>query len=299
MKITLENADRLDRAIANTLNQSRTLVAQWIKDGRVTVNGAVAKGSLAVEPADDIWLEDAEVVEAVVAEPAEIPVVPIIFEDDHLAVIYKEPGITVHPGLAVEGPTLVDSLLKQFKSLSTVGGDFRPGIVHRLDKMTEGLMIIAKTDEAHLGLKQLFQDHQITKHYYAMVYGDVAGDYFEIEKAIGRSRKNRYMMAVITDPAFSSKAAVTLIEVLKRYGTKTLVRATPRTGRTHQIRVHLSYLNYPIVGDHLYGRKKRRPSDTDERGQLLQAYYLRFVHPITQEVVEIERPLSDRITARG
>ena len=185
-------------------------------------------------------------------------------------------GLTVHGGAGISSVTLVD-LLKDYTTLPIIeGNEERPGIVHRLDRDTQGLMVIAKTKDAYESLIAQFKEHQVEKGYYCFVKGDVAQDDFVIDKPIGRQQGSQRKMRVVADHDSIGKQAISRIQVMKRYKTKTLVKVTPRTGRTHQIRVHLEWAGYPVIGDPLYGDQVNRT------GQQLQAYFLRFKHPKTK-----------------
>ena len=214
----------------------------------------------------------------------------IVYQDEDVAVINKAQGVTVHAGNGTHGSTLVNALLYHLDSLSGINGVIRPGIVHRIDKDTSGLLVVAKNDAAHLSLSNQIKDKTCARVYYALVEGVVKTDEGEIETYIGRSDKNRTMMAV-TD---RGRKAITDYEVVKRYSAYTLIRFSLKTGRTHQIRVHCKYMGHPIVGDPVYGYKTQK---FKLNGQLLHAEELSFNHPRTGERMTFTAPLPDYFEA--
>ena len=214
----------------------------------------------------------------------------IVYQDEDVAVINKAQGVTVHAGNGTHGSTLVNALLYHLDSLSGINGVIRPGIVHRIDKDTSGLLVVAKNDAAHLSLSNQIKDKTCARIYYALVEGVVKTDEGEIETYIGRSDKNRTMMAV-TD---RGRKAITDYEVVKRYSAYTLMRFSLKTGRTHQIRVHCKYMGHPIVGDPVYGYKTQK---FKLNGQLLHAAELAFNHPRTGERMTFTAPLPDYFEA--
>ncbi|MBA3062507.1 MAG: RluA family pseudouridine synthase, partial [Atribacteria sp.] len=210
----------------------------------------------------------------------------IIYEDEYLVVVNKPADMIVHPAGKIRSGTLVNALLYHCQdSLSGIGGVIRPGIVHRLDKDTSGLMVAAKNDFAHLDLSRQIKDHQVTKKYIALVHGNLRDDSGIIDAPIGRSLKNGKKMAVTEG---KSREAITQFKVLKRFSGYTLVEATLRTGRTHQIRVHLAFIGYPIVGDQLYGHRKQ---GLNISRQALHSHILGFVHPSSKKYMEFSAPL--------
>jgi 23S rRNA pseudouridine1911/1915/1917 synthase len=218
---------------------------------------------------------------------AEGPPVPIRFEDNHLAVVAKPAGLVTHPTAGRRGGTLVNRLLGMAIPLAPAGGVLRPGIVHRLDAGTSGLLVVAKTDEAYASLRRMFHDHAVDRAYVALVRGEVANDAFAVDAPLGR-RASR----IVVD-ATEGRRAETAFDVRERLGSATLLDAMPRTGRTHQIRVHLAAIGHPILGDRAYGG-----GGDDARGlgldrPFLHAWRIRFVHPLTGETVSLEEPLPD------
>lgn len=212
-----------------------------------------------------------------------------LYEDTHILVLNKPTGLVVHPGTKTEEPTLVELLKKQQFTLSEGTEPGREGIVHRLDKFTEGLMVIAKTSEAHTHLAQQFHDKTVHKKYAAMVKGDVFHDHRELNFPIARHPSKRTLHTVVpTSFPGIKREALSLLQVLKRYRTKTLVEVTPLTGRTHQIRVHLTHIGHPVLGDPLYGKPPGK-------AQKLQAFYLAFTHPTTSVKMAFQLPLSKRL----
>ena len=223
-------------------------------------------------------------------EPENIPL-DILFEDSHMIVINKARGMVVHPAVGNHSGTLVNALLYHCKDLSGINGEIRPGIVHRLDKDTSGVMMAAKHDESHLGLAEQVKEHSATRTYYALVQGNIAEEKGTIKAPIGRHPKDRMKMAVVFE---NSKEAVTHFRVLERYGKHTLIECQLETGRTHQIRVHLAYIGHPVVNDPFYGFRKMNFPIV---GQALHSKTLSVKHPITGEVLHFEAPLPDDFLA--
>ena len=219
-------------------------------------------------------------------EAQNIPV-PVIYEDNDIIVVNKPKGMVVHPANGNPDGTLVNAILAMCKnSLSGIGGEIRPGIVHRLDKDTSGLLIVAKNDTAHIKMSKQIQDRKVTKKYIALVKGVIAENEATIDLPIARSTKDRKKMGV--DP--NGKNAITHFKVLKRYDKYTLLELKIDTGRTHQIRVHMSYIGHPVVGDSVYSNGK---NEFDIEGQMLHARYLEFKHPITGEELKLEAPIPE------
>jgi len=263
---------------------SRSQIRNLITQGKIKVNNNQVRPSYIVKNGDVIDLALPENKELKIK--AESIPLDIIYEDEHLVVVNKPTDMIVHPAGKIRFGTLVNALLYHCQdSLSGIGGVIRPGIVHRLDKNTSGLMVVAKNDFAHLDLSRQIKDHQVTKKYITLVHGNLKDDSGIIDAPIGRSLKNRKKMAVTEE---KSREAVTHFKVLKKFSGYTLVEATLRTGRTHQIRVHLAFIGYPIVGDQLYGHRRQ---GLNINRQALHSYVLGFVHPASKKYMEFSVPL--------
>ena len=278
---------RIDRFLSGEdTGLSRSALQGLVAEGHVLCNGKAPAKSLKLKAGDIILLEipDAKPIEAV---PQEIPL-DIIYEDAHLLVVNKPKGMVVHPAPGNPDGTLVNALLWHCKgSLSGIGGEIRPGIVHRIDKDTSGLLVVAKDDATHIGLSQQMAVHSVERAYNTIVYGGFAQDEGFVETNLGRSKTDRKKMAVTQK---HSRHAVTHYRVLQRMGNFTLIEAQLETGRTHQIRVHMTYIGHPLLGDLVYGPKKQPFA---LRGQVLHARVLGFVHPTTGEYMEFEAPLPE------
>jgi 23S rRNA pseudouridine1911/1915/1917 synthase len=254
--IVEQGGERLDRWLAAALpDYSRTEIQRWIKEGHVIVDGALPKVSYRVRPGDEITIQIPPPLPAV-AQPESIPL-DILYEDDHLLVINKPAGMVVHPapGRVHRTGTLVNAVLAHVPNLA-VGGEQRPGIVHRLDKDTSGVILVAKNDAALRDLQAQFKARTVEKVYLALVEGELPTAHGRIEAPIGRDPRHRQRMAVVTEQ--KGRPAVTDFRVRERFSDYTLIEAHPRTGRTHQIRIHLASIGHPVVGDPLYGRKHSR-----------------------------------------
>ncbi|MBR3738889.1 MAG: RluA family pseudouridine synthase [Clostridia bacterium] len=268
------DGERLDVVLSKDGELSRSRAAALIKDGCVTVDGQTeTKPSFKAENGAVIVLDMPEVKPAK-AEAQDIPL-EILYQDAHLAVVVKPCGMVVHPAAGNDDGTLVNALLFHLDSLSGIGGEMRPGIVHRLDKDTSGLLLVAKSDAAHAALSRQLSEREMEKHYRAMVYGKMKAPEGVIEKPIGRSKTDRKKMAVDE----SGRWAKTEWKVLHEYPDRTLLDVHIITGRTHQIRVHMASIGHPVLGDALYGHK-RMP---DVPRLMLHAYSLTFTHPVTGE----------------
>ncbi len=275
------NGERLDVLLSADGELSRSRAAALIKEGCVKVGErAETKPSYKTEPGAAILLDMPEVKPAK-AEAQDIPL-EILYQDEHLAVVVKPCGMVVHPAAGNDDGTLVNALLFHLDSLSGIGGEMRPGIVHRLDKDTSGLMLVAKDDQTHAALSEQLSNRQMEKHYRAMVYGKMKEPEGVIEKPIGRSKTDRKKMAVDEN----GRWAKTEWKVLKEYADRTLLDVHIITGRTHQIRVHMASVGHPVLGDPLYGHK-RMP---DAPRLMLHAYSLEFTHPATGERMRFTAP---------
>lgn len=272
---------RLDKVCSEIFSDySRSQIKQLLDGGNITVNGKTEKAKYKVKSGDVIRLEEPET-KTLELRPENLPL-DIVYEDDDVIVINKPQGMVVHPAPGHDEHTLVNALLYHCP-LSTINGTFRPGIVHRIDKDTSGLLMVAKNDKAHRSLAKQLKDKTNIREYVALVHGRIAEDEGTINAPIGRSLKDRKKQAVVKD----GRNAVTHFEVLKRYRDYTFVKCILETGRTHQIRVHMKYIGHPLVGDPLYGPKKTIKGN----GQFLHAGKLGFVHPTTGKLLIFEAPL--------
>lgn len=276
---------RVDLFISEKLNEvSRSYVQKLIDEDLLRVNGKKVKSSYKVNTNDEIVFSLKEL-ESLSAEPEDLDI-DIIYQDSYVAIVNKRKGMVVHPAVGNTHGTLVNGLLYHLKDLSGINGYIRPGIVHRIDKDTSGLLVIAKNDEAHRKLSEQFKDHSLTREYVALVDGVISSDSGTIDKRIGRDPKDRLRMAVVPD----GREAVTHYRVLKRYRNTTLIACRLESGRTHQIRVHMASIGYPVSEDPLYSFKKNR---TNARGQMLHARLIGFIHPEDGRYVEFKRPVPE------
>jgi 23S rRNA pseudouridine1911/1915/1917 synthase len=287
---------RLDAFLAGRLPElSRSRVVQLIAEGRVLLNGRVAKKSERVAPGDVVDVEVPPPVPSTV-EPEAIPL-DIVYEDAHLLVVSKPAGLVVHPAPGHRTGTLVNALLHHVDDLSGIGGVKRPGIVHRLDRDTSGLMLVAKHDQAHRRLAAALKRREIRRRYLVAAWGHLDQDRVTVDAPVGRSQRNRKRMAVVE----GGRRAVTRFDRLARWPAADLLEAELETGRTHQIRVHLAHIGHPVVGDAVYGRGGARGISGPDRAwaselerrvprQFLHAYRLTFAHPGTGQVMELEAP---------
>lgn len=281
---------RIDKFLSLELEGfTRNAVSKLIEDEKVTVNGKPVSKNYKCKAGDDISVKIPDAVELDV-EAENIPL-DIVYEDDDLLVVNKPKGMVVHPAPGNYNGTLVNALLYHCKdSLSGINGVIRPGIVHRIDKDTSGLLIVAKNDMAHIDLAKQIKDHSFHRAYQAVVYGNIKDDEGTVNQPIGRHPKDRKKMAVTLK---NSKNAVTHYYVLNRYDKFTHIRCVLETGRTHQIRVHMAYIGHPLAGDPVYGPKK---VITELKGQCLHAGEIGFVHPRTKEYMEFKSELPDYFT---
>ena len=286
MKINIKEQDvgkRIDAFLAGNTEYSRAHIQKMIENEKVLVNGNKTKVSYKVQKDDEINLE-VEVPKEIALEAQEIPI-DVLYEDNDIIVVNKPKGMVVHPANGNPDGTLVNAIMAHCEdSLSGIGGEIRPGIVHRIDKDTSGLLVIAKNDKAHINLSEQIKNRQVNKIYVALVKGIISENEATINMPIGRSTKDRKKMAVDKN----GKEAVTHFKVIKRYNKYTYIKVKIDTGRTHQIRVHMSNIGYPIVGDIVYSNGK---NDFGIEGQMLHAKELEFKHPITGKLMHFEAPL--------
>ncbi len=285
-----EHADvRLDAFLSADGALTRSQAARLIAEGRVRVNGKPAAKSARLSGGETVTVDVPQLRETALP-PQDIPL-DVVYEDDDVIVVNKPTGLVVHPAPGHPDGTLVNALLHHCgDSLSGIGGEKRPGIVHRIDRDTSGLIIAAKNDAAHLALSAQLKDHSLSRTYECLVTGNMKQDSGTVDAPIGRSSADRKKMAVVP----TGRRAVTHWEVVARYPGVTHLRCRLETGRTHQIRVHMAYIGHPILGDTVYGAKKPVPGLT---GQCLHATGLRFIHPRTGEPVELHCPLPPEFTA--
>ena len=272
--------ERMDSFLSRKTDFTRSRIQQLIKNGDITVNGKNAKNNKKIKSSYKI--EENDRIEIFIPETEQAEIIPenikidIIYEDEDIAVINKNAGLVVHPAQGHYSGTLVNAILYHIKDLSGINGEIRPGIVHRLDKDTSGLIVIAKNDKAHINLAKMFQEKKIKKIYLAILKGKLTKEKGRIVTQIGRDTDDRKKMTVIKGND-RGKEAITNYNVICSNELFTLVRVYIETGRTHQIRVHMKYMGYPILGDMVYGRK-----DSEKR-QMLHAYKLEFLHPVTEK----------------
>ena len=292
IKITVveEAGQRIDKILVKALTDfSRTQIQMLIQDGHVLVNGKAIKASYKVEVNDEVMVHIPEPESTdILAE--DIPL-DIVYEDQDVIVVNKPTGMIVHPSAGIYKGTLVNALLYHCHDLSGINGVMRPGIVHRIDKETSGLLMVAKNDMAHASLSEQLQEHTVTRRYLALVHGLIPHEFGRIEAPIGRDPKDRQKMTC-TDK--NAKDAITNFKVLERFKDMTLVECRLETGRTHQIRVHMQYIGHPVYGDPQYGLKR----DDTTYGQYLHAKILGFVHPRTGEEMYFESELPDFFKAK-
>ena len=276
--------ERIDKAVSSLQTEwSRTQIGNWVSEGVLTVNGEVVKPKYKVKTGDiiEITVPEAEPLE-ILAEDLHLD---IVYEDADVLVVNKPKGMVVHPAPGHTTGTLVNGLMYHCQDLSGINGVMRPGIVHRIDKDTSGLLMVAKNDTAHESLVNQLVAKTVTRKYTALVHGHIAHDKGTIDAPIGRDTKDRQKQAVVD----SGKHAVTHFQVIERFGDYTLVECRLETGRTHQIRVHMNYIGFPLVGDPKYGPRKT----IDFGGQVLHAGVLGFTHPVTGEYLEFSAPLPE------
>ncbi|MGI6329795.1 MAG: RluA family pseudouridine synthase [Bacilli bacterium] len=275
--IVLEDCNlRLDKYLMDKVKYSRNKIQRLIKDQKVLVNDLIVKSNYVVKKNDCILMFDEEIKKEIKPEKIKLN---IIYEDDDLLVINKPSGMVVHPAPGIYAKTLVNALLDHCSNLSMINGEVRPGIVHRLDKETSGLLIVAKNNKTHLALINQFKSNKVKRHYLALVHGIIEHEKGTIEAPIKRDNIDRRKMMV---SSLQAKEAITHFKVLERFKNKTLIECQLVTGRTHQIRVHLKYINHPLVNDPLYGKENVCLGF----GQMLHAKLLGFYHPKTNKYLE-------------
>lgn len=284
--LTIEEfaGERIDKALSQMEESwSRSQISNWLDEERILVNGAAVKAKYKVKQGD--------VIEVTVPEVEDLEIVPedlnleIVYEDADVLVVNKPRGMVVHPAPGHTSGTLVNGLMHHCKDLSGINGVARPGIVHRIDKDTSGLLMVAKNDVVHESLVNQLVEKSVTRKYTALVHGHIAHEKGTIDAPIGRDQKDRQKQAVVD----KGKHAVTHFQVIERFGEFTLVECRLETGRTHQIRVHMNYIGFPLAGDPKYGPRKT----IDFGGQVLHAGVLGFIHPVTKEYLEFESPLPE------
>ena len=282
-----EKDKRIDTYIAEKIDISRATTQRLIEEEKILVNGKKTKASYKVKLNDKITIQEEKPKETkIIAQ--DIPI-DVLYEDNDIIVVNKPKGMVVHPANGNPDGTLVNAILSKCRgTLSGIGGEIRPGIVHRLDKDTSGVIIVAKNDKSHINLSQQIKDHKVEKTYIALVRGIVKENEASINMPIGRSKKDRKKMAVTSN----GKQAITHFKVIERFlkSNVTLLKVKIETGRTHQIRVHLSEIGYPIIGDAVYSKGK---NEWNIQGQCLHAKSLKFKHPTTNKEMKIEAPLPE------
>ena len=285
--IDSDTNERIDSYLSTELDYSRSKVVKMIKNGEILVNDKPTKNSYVLKSGDSVTVMEHEE-DPMNVEPENIPL-DIVYEDSDVIVVNKPNGMVVHPAVGNTHGTLVNALLYRANTLSTINGSFRPGIVHRIDAYTTGLLMVAKNDKAHEILADELAKKETTRKYIALVWGVINEDTATIDAPIGRDMKDRKKMAVTS---VNSKDAITHLRVLKRYKDATLIELKLETGRTHQIRVHMNYIGHPVVNDPVYGNRKL----IDETGQCLHAMELGFKHPTTGEFMDFKCELPECFT---
>jgi 23S rRNA pseudouridine1911/1915/1917 synthase len=294
--------ERLDRWLAEQMDTSRTQVARWVEEGRVTWRGGTPRKSEPLSEGDEVQVEVPAPV-PLRAEPQDLPI-EIVYQDAHLLVVNKPPGMVVHPAPGHPSGTLVNALLHHVKDLAGIGGALRPGIVHRLDRDTSGLLVVAKDDATHQALSAALKKRAVRRIYLAASWGHLLESPMTIDAPLARSPRDRKRMAVVEE----GRRAVTHLRVLERWPSAELLELSLDTGRTHQIRVHLAHVGHPVVGDAVYGEgwvrgmggpNRRWAEELDRRTprQFLHAWRLAFRHPVTGEVLRWEAPLPPDLDA--
>lgn len=281
-----ENGERFDKAVSLLNSElSRSYITKLIEEGKILLNGKQEKPSIKVKENDEIFIEELVDQKSDIKEE-DIPL-DVVYEDADILIINKPQGMVVHPANGHYSGTLVNALMFQADSLSSINGVIRPGIVHRIDKDTSGLLCVAKNDNAHHFLAEQLKDHTMAREYMALVRGVIKENSGTVEMPIGRDKNNRQKMAVTKE----GKPAITHFSVVERFANHTLVKCQLVSGRTHQIRVHMSAIGYPVEGDPLYAGKNYDKLYKD--GQLLVAYKLKLIHPQTKKEMVFEIPLPE------
>lgn len=276
------NNERLDNYLSSKLDITRSKASKMIKNGNCLLNLKKVKAGSILNIGDKINYELID--DEIKAEGEDIKL-DVVYEDNDIIIVNKPNGMVVHPAVGNKSGTLVNALINHSNNLSKVNGEFRPGIVHRIDAYTTGLLMIAKNDKAHNFLQEQLANKTTTRKYIALVWGVIENDTGLIDAPITRDKTNRKKMSV----GSGGKSAITHFKVLKRYSNATLIELKLETGRTHQIRVHMDYINYPVVNDPVYGRRKV----IDSTGQCLHAKTIGFIHPTTKEYMEFESELPE------
>lgn len=283
-----DQGTRIDKYLSDVIEgKSRSFIQGLIEKDSIKVNGKIQKSNYKLKALDEIEviLPEPEVLNV---EAENIPI-DIIYEDEDVVVVNKAQGMVVHPAPGNYNGTLVNALLYHCKNLSSINGVIRPGIVHRIDKDTSGVLVIAKNDEAHTFLSEQLKDHSMKREYYALIEGRLKNDRGTIDKSLGRSKKDRLKIGIVE----GGKRAVTHYELIERYNGYTLIKCVLETGRTHQIRVHMASIGFPLVGDPLYGFKRQK---FKVEGQVLHAKTLGFIHPRTKKYMEFTTDLPEYFT---
>ncbi|MEM7827985.1 MAG: RluA family pseudouridine synthase [Candidatus Aenigmatarchaeota archaeon] len=302
-----ESGKRIDSFIAGQLKGfSRTFIKKLIEEGKILLDGKICKPSSRIQAGQGIEINiPAPNKTNIEAQPLPLK---IIYEDEFIIVINKDPGVVVHPGAGNTDRTLVNAIVYHCKDLSGIGGSLRPGIVHRLDKDTSGLLVVAKRDDIHQDLSNQFREHRIYKRYLALVFGQMEEAQQRVENYMGRDPRNRKKMAVIRDISNYkglARLAILSYRVIEDYKFASLLEVFPETGRTHQIRVQFSYMRHPLIGDSLYGGgivknikdEKVRELLFSAKRHMLHAINLGFIHPVTKKYMEFEAPIPDDFTS--
>ncbi|OOM09224.1 RluA family pseudouridine synthase [Clostridium saccharobutylicum] len=280
-----EQGTRIDKYLAQALEEkSRSFIQGLIEKDSILVNNKIIKSNYKLKPLDriEVTLPEAELLKV----ESENIKLDILYEDKDIIVVNKAQGMVVHPAPGNYNGTLVNALLFHCKDLSSINGVIRPGIVHRIDKDTSGVLVIAKNDDAHNKLSEQLKDHSMKREYYALIEGRLKNDSGTIDKPLGRNKKDRLKMGIVED----GKRAVTHYEVIERYNGYTLIKCILETGRTHQIRVHMASIGFPLVGDPLYGFKRQK---FKVQGQMLHAKTLGFIHPGQNKYIEFTTELPE------